>query len=323
MPQSRIQTNRTTTTESTTPTTSVTNAAAVDNSLMADLLAGRARVDGDAAQWFSRGVTLQRGMKGDVIRQLQEWIGTGADGDFGPGTERAVKSWQKKNGFAETGVIDQTQYSKAQEKANRGGLPQGEEAFAEMWEAHPHNYLPEGSEYGENTSSGDLQESLGWDRNQFGNTCAIRLSTMLNAMGGNYKITTEKARAAGLDKMRSGGLYMPRAKNAETGAMTDRAILSAKEMWTYLEHTMGPPTKVFPGNGRNLKRADAQVATQECKDWCTGKKGFICFDNMQLQDENGNYTGYGGSGHVDIFDGQQLSDGSFYDAQRILVWQVA
>ena len=142
MPQSRIQTNRTTTTESTTPTTSVTNAAAVDNSLMADLLAGRARVDGDAAQWFSRGVTLQRGMKGDVIRQLQEWIGTGADGDFGPGTERAVKSWQKKNGFAETGVIDQTQYSKAQEKANRGGLPQGEEAFAEMWEAHPHNYLP-------------------------------------------------------------------------------------------------------------------------------------------------------------------------------------
>jgi hypothetical protein len=288
---------------------------------MADLLAGRARVDGDAAQWFSRGISLQRGMKGDVIQAMQEWIGAGADGDFGPGTERAVKAWQKKNGFAETGVIDQTQYTKASASSKTFSLPQGEEAFDSMWEAHPHNYLSDDS-MGENTSSGDLQEQLGWDRNQFGNTCAIRLSTMLNRMGGQYKITTDKAKAAGLDTMRSGGLYMPRAKNADTGQATDRVILSAKEMWTYLQHHMGPPTKAFPGNGRNLKQTDADVAAKDAEEWCTGKQGIICFDNMQLQDANGQYQGYGGSGHVDIFDGNTLSDGSFYPAQRILCWQV-
>lgn len=47
---------------------------------------------------------LKRGMKGAPVKRLQEKLGIGADGDFGPGTQQAVKDFQKANGLAVDGI---------------------------------------------------------------------------------------------------------------------------------------------------------------------------------------------------------------------------
>ena len=47
---------------------------------------------------------LKRGMKGVPVKRLQEKLGVTADGDFGPGTEKAVKEYQAANGLAVDGI---------------------------------------------------------------------------------------------------------------------------------------------------------------------------------------------------------------------------
>ena len=47
---------------------------------------------------------LKRGMKGAPVKRLQEKLGIGADGDFGPGTQKAVKEFQQANGLAVDGI---------------------------------------------------------------------------------------------------------------------------------------------------------------------------------------------------------------------------
>jgi putative chitinase len=48
---------------------------------------------------------LKVGSKGSDVKSLQEKLGITADGSFGPGTEKAVKEWQVKNGLTADGVI--------------------------------------------------------------------------------------------------------------------------------------------------------------------------------------------------------------------------
>lgn len=55
---------------------------------------------------------LKVGSKGDDVKKLQEKLGIGADGSFGPGTEKAVKEWQAKNGLTADGVVGATSWSK-------------------------------------------------------------------------------------------------------------------------------------------------------------------------------------------------------------------
>jgi len=48
---------------------------------------------------------LKKGSKGESVRTLQDFLKIPVDGDFGPKTESAVKSYQKKNGLVVDGVV--------------------------------------------------------------------------------------------------------------------------------------------------------------------------------------------------------------------------
>jgi len=52
------------------------------------------------------------GAKGASVKKVQEALGITADGEFGPGTEKAIKAFQKKSGLPVTGVVDATTYKK-------------------------------------------------------------------------------------------------------------------------------------------------------------------------------------------------------------------
>jgi len=47
---------------------------------------------------------LRKGSRGEGVKMMQEALGIGADGAFGPGTERALKAWQTKNGLSADGI---------------------------------------------------------------------------------------------------------------------------------------------------------------------------------------------------------------------------
>lgn len=47
---------------------------------------------------------LKRGMKGAPVKRLQEKLGVGADGDFGSGTEKALKDYQAANDLVVDGI---------------------------------------------------------------------------------------------------------------------------------------------------------------------------------------------------------------------------
>ena len=50
---------------------------------------------------------LKIGSQGALVKLLQEKLGVTADGAFGPGTEKALKEWQTKNGLVADGVAGQ------------------------------------------------------------------------------------------------------------------------------------------------------------------------------------------------------------------------
>lgn len=49
-------------------------------------------------------VLLKQGTRGDTVKKLQEKLGLGADGQFGSGTEKAVRDYQQKNGLTADGL---------------------------------------------------------------------------------------------------------------------------------------------------------------------------------------------------------------------------
>jgi putative chitinase len=57
-------------------------------------------------------MVLKVGSTGDLVAQLQKKLGVGADGQFGKGTEAALKAWQKVTGFPEDGIAGPATLSK-------------------------------------------------------------------------------------------------------------------------------------------------------------------------------------------------------------------
>ncbi len=55
---------------------------------------------------------LKLGSKGDDVKKLQTKLGLNADGDFGPATDKAVKSWQSKNGLTADGIVGDKTWAK-------------------------------------------------------------------------------------------------------------------------------------------------------------------------------------------------------------------
>lgn len=53
--------------------------------------------------------TITKGAEGDLVREVQKFLGISVDGDFGPNTEKAVKSWQRKNKFTSNGILNHQQ----------------------------------------------------------------------------------------------------------------------------------------------------------------------------------------------------------------------
>jgi peptidoglycan hydrolase-like protein with peptidoglycan-binding domain len=49
---------------------------------------------------------LKKGSKGSGVKNVQTLLKLKADGDFGTGTEKAVKAFQKSKGLSETGIVD-------------------------------------------------------------------------------------------------------------------------------------------------------------------------------------------------------------------------
>jgi putative chitinase len=55
---------------------------------------------------------LRKGAKGEGVKLMQQALGISADGDFGPGTERALKAWQTKNGLVADGIAGPATFAK-------------------------------------------------------------------------------------------------------------------------------------------------------------------------------------------------------------------
>jgi len=55
---------------------------------------------------------LKNGVKGAAVAAVQAKLGLTADGNFGPGTEAAVKKWQAANGLTADGIVGPKTYEK-------------------------------------------------------------------------------------------------------------------------------------------------------------------------------------------------------------------
>ena len=226
-----------------------------------------------------------------VVQQTSGTGGGGSEASLERDAERsaqAVVSGQKAEPVGRSGAG-----VRKKEK-----LPSKEEGFNQMWAAHPHNYQENESE---NTSSEQILEEAGFPSDW--NTCAIRMSIMLNTLG--LKITPAKTKQAGIQRSPT---YSRKTKQYY--------IISAAEMWTYLQKNFRQEDVSFPKQGRYKDGEAFQKGFEaEIKEIVKGRKGIVAFDKI---------FGYGGTGHMDLFDGEKLSDApEWYPCQKIRLWYIA
>ena len=76
-------------------------------------IAAKQGVDVPAVKVFK---PFKIGAKGPSVQKVQEGLGINADGQFGPGTEAAVKAFQKKESLPINGIVDEETYRRIQMK---------------------------------------------------------------------------------------------------------------------------------------------------------------------------------------------------------------
>lgn len=62
--------------------------------------------------------TLKKGSKGEDVKSLQRALGITDDGDFGPGTEKAVKAFQESHGLTADGIVGDKTWNIIMESQN-------------------------------------------------------------------------------------------------------------------------------------------------------------------------------------------------------------
>jgi hypothetical protein len=224
----------------------------------------------------------------EVADSAMQFSARGALPGVATGSHAAPTASERGYGASSTPVV----------QFRKKDLPKGEEGFKQMWDAHPHNNYDEEDE---DISSPELLDEHGLPQS-FANTCAIRISIMLNGIG--ETITPSKTAAAGMKRRPH---YSKKTKQYY--------ILGAKEMWEYITKAFRKPDVVFPPAGRfqNSDKYDEAFETS-IKPALAGKRGFVAFDKI---------FSFGGTGHVDLFDGEKLSAaGGWYQSQRILLWYI-
>ena len=229
-------------------------------------------------------------------QQIQTKAKSGADGVPGSGTAKAIAAYQKLHSIKPNGKADEGTMKDMGLFKYIGKIPA---EFDEMWKNHPHN---DGYGGATDTSSEEVRKEEGLP-SYLSNTCAIRLSVMFNGMGGNFKISPEKAVKAGIPRKR---VFFSKKKK-------HYYIVSAKEMWNYVDHWMGDGHANFPKSGKYTDDASFQKGwNSDIKKAVSGKKGIVAFKKI---------FSYSGTGHVDLFDGEKLSDAqNWYPSQRISLW---
>jgi Transglycosylase-like domain/Putative peptidoglycan binding domain len=76
-------------------------------------------------------VVVKRGDRGDAVRKIQSALGVGADGVFGPLTERAVKQFQRDKGLVVDGIVGpQTRAALGLDPFSRSGVIRGTRSTA-------------------------------------------------------------------------------------------------------------------------------------------------------------------------------------------------
>ena len=73
-------------------------------------------------------VVLRLGSKGEEVEKLQKSLNLISDGDFGKGTENAVKEFQSKSGLVSDGVVGPVTWSKLGFKIKKTSIEQKDES---------------------------------------------------------------------------------------------------------------------------------------------------------------------------------------------------
>jgi peptidoglycan hydrolase-like protein with peptidoglycan-binding domain len=85
-----------------------------------------AAADSTGGASASSEVVVKRGDRGDAVRKVQAALGVGADGVFGPITERAVKRFQRSHGLVVDGIVGpQTRSALGLDPFSRSGVVRG------------------------------------------------------------------------------------------------------------------------------------------------------------------------------------------------------
>jgi hypothetical protein len=93
--------------------------------------AGIAAADSTGGASAASEVVVKRGDRGDAVRKIQSALGVGADGVFGPVTERAVKAFQRRNGLLVDGIVGpQTRAALGLDPFSRSGVVRGSRSTA-------------------------------------------------------------------------------------------------------------------------------------------------------------------------------------------------